>query len=224
MDLSSSGREAGVRGTKAEDMPHREPDTDALLALYEEGDPTAGDRLFSRHRGRLKRMVAVHLDRRLVGRLDPSDVVQEALAEAAVRLPDYVAERPVPFYPWLRQIAWERLVRFHQHHLQAKRRSVTREEAWQPALPDDSVADLANRLVNHGTSPSVHALRKEVIRRVRDAIAELSPTDQELITLRYVEQLRVRDIAAILGTTEGAIKTRHFRVLARLHRLLSEET
>src|SRR6516164_5374655 len=116
-------------------MRSAEPDTDALLAQASQGDADAGQRLLARHRDRLKRMVAVRLDRRLLARLDPSDVVQEALAEAARRLPDYLRERPLPFYPWLRQLAADRLVTLHRRHVRAQRRSVRREEPALLPLP-----------------------------------------------------------------------------------------
>src|SRR3954449_6327982 len=112
------------------------PDTDQLLASASQGDATARNRLLERHRPRLKRMVAVRLDRRLAARVDPSDVVQEALAEAARLLPGYLQERPVSFYPWLRRLAWERLVKLHRRHVAAGKRSVAREAA--SALLDES--------------------------------------------------------------------------------------
>src|SRR5205823_9047828 len=107
------------------------------------GDESAGHELLARHRDRLRRMVALRLDRRLAARLDPSDVVQEALADAARKLPAYLRDRPLPFYPWLRRLAWERLVKLHQRHVGAGRRSVTREEP--PELPEGSALELAER-------------------------------------------------------------------------------
>jgi DNA-directed RNA polymerase specialized sigma24 family protein len=70
-------------------------------------------------------MVAVRLDRRLLARVDPSDVVQEALADADRRLDEYLRERPVAFYPWLRRLAEEQLVNVYRRHVGAARRSVT---------------------------------------------------------------------------------------------------
>ena len=204
-------------------MPTAAPDTDELLDLCEQGDATARDRLLDRHRGRLRRMIDAHLDPRLAGRLDSSDVVQDTLAAAARKLPKYLRERPLPFYPWLRQIAFDRLVELHRRHIQAGRRSVRRESPLAPHLPDDSVADLARRIAGQGSSPSAHAVRQELFARVRAAIDSLPPADRELILLRHVEQLPLKDIAAILGTTEGAARTRHFRILQRLHNMLSEE-
>src|SRR5262249_35493669 len=124
-------------------MQTREPDTEQLLEAFQRGDASARGRLLDRHRTRLRQMVTLRLDRRLAARVDPSDVVQEALAEADRRLSDYARERPLPFYPWLRAIAWERLAKLHRRHLHAQRRSVGREEI---ALPEDSALELAGRL------------------------------------------------------------------------------
>ena len=93
-------------------------DTEELLDRAGQGDGEARQRLLARHRHRLRQMVIVRLDRRLAARLDPSDIVQEALADAARGLDDYLRDRPVPFYPWLRRFAWERLVEVNRRHLQ----------------------------------------------------------------------------------------------------------
>src|SRR5262245_26226401 len=109
-------------------MAADELDTEELLNRVGQGDGDARQRLLTRHRRRLRQMLTVRLDRRLAARVDPSDIVQEALAEAARSLDDYLRDRPVPFYPWLRRFAWERLVEVNRRHLQARRRSVAREE------------------------------------------------------------------------------------------------
>src|SRR5438876_12109973 len=103
-------------------MVQNEPDTEKLIALAIGGDSSARQSLLVRHRDRLRRMVAVRLDRRLMTRIDPSDVVQEALMDAAQKLSDYLRNRPLPFYPWLRRLAWERLVKLHRQHLSARKR------------------------------------------------------------------------------------------------------
>src|SRR3977135_2628452 len=109
------------------------PDTEQLLEAVRRGDAQARGRLLERHRPKLRRMVAVRLDRRLAARVDPSDVVQESLVEAAARLDEYGRERPLPFYPWLWRIASDRLMDASRKHLRARRRSVEREEP--PKLP-----------------------------------------------------------------------------------------
>jgi RNA polymerase sigma-70 factor (ECF subfamily) len=204
-------------------MTRLEPDTDQLLDRARGGDGSARQQLLARHRGRLRAMVAARLDRRLAARLDPSDVVQEALAEADRRLDDYLRDRPLPFYPWLRQLAWERLVKAHRAHLGRARRDVRREEPDVLGLPDESVAELAQRLASSASSPSRHALRVEVQRRVRAALALLGEADREVLVLRYLEQLPLRDVAAVLGVGVSAVKMRHFRALERLRVLLEAE-
>jgi RNA polymerase sigma-70 factor, ECF subfamily len=202
-------------------MAPAEPDTEDLLRLAGEGDRTARNRLLLRHQDRLRSLVALRMDRRLAARLDPSDVVQESLAEADRRLEDYLRRRPMPFYPWLRQLALERLVDEHRRHVRSQKRSVRREEARLSFLPDESAQELADRLVDRGSNPS-ERLRREAERdRVRAALTLLGENDRELLALRHLEQLSVREIAAVLGITEGAVKVRHVRALKRLRDLLA---
>src|SRR5262245_45098377 len=137
-------------------------DTEKLIQRASQGDKAASHDLLIRHQDRLLKMVAVHLDRRVARRIDPADVVQEALVDAARKLSDYVRDRPLPFYPWLRQIAWEHLVKAHNKHLRAQKHSVAREEPGGIQLPEESAVQLANRLVSRGSSPSRHVLREEL--------------------------------------------------------------
>jgi RNA polymerase sigma-70 factor, ECF subfamily len=202
-------------------MGHADAESDGLIDLARRGDAEARQLLLAGHRERLRRMVAVHLDRRVAARVDPSDVVQEALADAARKLDEYLRERPLPFYPWLRRLAWERLVKLHQRHIGAGRRSVTREE--HPPLPEESAVELARRLVAPGASPSQQVLRQELQGRVQAALAELPWRDREVLVLRYLEQLSTADTAAVLGVTTGAVKLRHLRALERLRGLLADD-
>jgi RNA polymerase sigma-70 factor (ECF subfamily) len=199
-----------------------EPDTDGLLDRAHRGDGAARRELLMRHRGRLRKMVALHFDRRLAARVDPSDVVQEALADAAERLLDYLERRPLPFYPWLRQLAFDRLVELHRRHVGAGKRSVTREDPDVLLLPDESAAQLATRLADLSSSPSRHALREELRERVRAALGRLASVDREVLVLRHLEQLPTAAAAAVLGIGERAFKSRHLRALQRLGALLRD--
>lgn len=202
-------------------MALEEIPTDELLRRAA-SDDDARQALLACYRERLCRMVAVRMDRRLAPRLDPSDVVQEALADAARKLPDYLRERPLPFYPWLRRLAWEQLLRHNRRHLHAGSRSVTREIPAEADLPDESAFELARQLLAAGSTPSEHLLREELRERVRAALTRLSATDREVLVLRHLEQLPVADVAGILGTTVGAAKVRHLRALQRFRSLLAE--
>jgi RNA polymerase sigma-70 factor (ECF subfamily) len=204
-------------------MTSASPDTDQLLEQASQGDDQARQQLLIRHRARLRRMVAVRLDRRLAARVDPSDVVQETLAEAARNLADYLRERPIPFYPWLRRLAWERLVKLHRRHILTRKRSVTSEEAGALGLPDESALELANRVAASGSSPSKHLVQAEELARVQAALARLTEREREVLVMRYLEQLSTGEIAAALGIREGAVRARHLRALEHLRRLLAEQ-
>jgi RNA polymerase sigma-70 factor (ECF subfamily) len=204
-------------------MRSPEPDTEDLLRRAADGDAYARGALLERHRPRLRRMVALRMDPRLAARVDPSDVVQETLAKADQRLDAYLRERPLPFYPWLRQLAWDRLADEHRRHVRAARRSVTREQGRLPALPDRSALELAGRLAAAAAGPSEAARREELRGRVRAALRALPERDREVLVLRHLEQLTAREVAAVLGLTEAGVKSRALRALRRLRALLQDE-
>jgi RNA polymerase sigma-70 factor (ECF subfamily) len=102
-------------------------DVAELLAQAAAGDQTALTQLFTRYRKRLKQMIRLRLNRRLQGRIDDSDILQEAYLEAAKRLPDYLATRPIPFFLWLRHLTGKKLVDAHRRHLGAKMRDAGQE-------------------------------------------------------------------------------------------------
>jgi RNA polymerase sigma-70 factor (ECF subfamily) len=203
-------------------MSQTEPDTEQLLVRAADGDEAALGQLLERHRQRLRQMIALRLDRRLQARLDPSDVLQETLAEAARRLADYARLRPLPFYPWLRQLAWDRLVQLHRRHVRAGKRSVRREEAGLP-LSEESALALADRLVSGGSSPSARLQHSERCRRVQALLAQLAESDREVLVLRYLEHLSTQELAAVLGLTPAGAKTRQLRALRRLRDLLGDD-
>ena len=189
-------------------MPTVPPDTEELLDRTGAGDRSARGALLERHRGRLRRMIALRIDPRLAVRLDPSDVVQDVLVEANRRLDGYVRTRPLPFYPWLRQLAWDRLADQHRRHVRSGRRSVTREAGAFWGLSDASAAELAERLLAPGESPSAAVRRDELRDRVRAALAAMPVQDREVLVLRYLEGLTARDVGAVLGIAEAAAKKR----------------
>ncbi len=205
-------------------MPPPKPDTEDLVHRAAKGNETAMQQLLNRHRNRLKRMVAVRMDPQLNARFDPSDVVQDVLAEAARKLPGYASSVSIPFYPWLRRIAWDRLIALRQQHFQAQKRSVAREGPSCLDLPDESAMHLAEQMVASGTSPSGGVLREELRARVRSALDRMDPADREILVMRHLEQLQVSEIASLLGISQGAVKMRRLRAAERLRELLEDST
>jgi len=204
-------------------MPsYSQPDTDQLLASFAGGDASAESVLLSRHRARLKRLVMVRMDRRLASRVDPSDVVQETMIQASRRLPEYVRQRPLPFYPWIRQLAIEQVAYQHRRHINALGRTVNREAINQHFLPEHSGIELAKRLVSAGTSPSDDAAQRELRAVVRKVLDELSEEDRDVLVLRFLEQLTAVDTAEVLVESLDAVKSRQRRALERFSRLFAK--
>jgi RNA polymerase sigma-70 factor (ECF subfamily) len=197
-------------------------DTDELLNAAQRGDASARGQLLERHRPRLKRMVAVRIDSRVAARVDPSDVVQDALLAANTQLDNYLRDRPIPFYPWLRRLAWERVKDAYRIHVRADCRSVKREAA--PELPNESINLLAERFLGRFESPSSALKRRDRQRLVRAMLDQLADRDREILVLRYLEDLDTAEAAAVLGVTESAAKVRLYRAMQRLRDLLTEET
>ncbi len=201
----------------------RGPVTESLLRRAGDGDAAARSELLDRYRGRLRQMVAIRIDKRIAARVDPSDVVQETMKDAYKRLPEYFADPQLSFYPWLRRIAWDRLADMYRVHVAAEKRSVLKEHPWTPNLNDESAAELAQSIVASSINPGRHAVLAEMQARTKAALLELKSHDREILVLRYLEQLGVEEIAAVLGISQTAVTSRHLRALQRLRRLLGDE-
>lgn len=179
-----------------------------------------GDRL-EKHRDRLRRMVRLRLDRRLQGRVDASDVIQDAFAEAAMRYDEYAADPPMPFFLWLRFLTRQRLLILHRKHLGAQVRDAAREVSlYQGAWPEATSAALAAQLVGRNTSPSNAAVRAEMKIQVQDALNGMDAVDREVLSLRHFERLSNIEAAQELGIQEAAASQRYVRALARLREIL----
>src|SRR5947209_1813807 len=105
-----------------------------LLRRVAAGDKAAVDRFFALHRDRLRWMVRLRLNRRLQGRVDPSDVLQDAYLEACRRLGEYLKAPRLPFFLWLRHLTALKLLALHRQHLRTGMRDA-KQEAPQAEWP-----------------------------------------------------------------------------------------
>src|SRR4051795_5028866 len=85
-----------------------------LIRRAGQGDSAGLEGLLERHRARLRRMIKLRLDRRLQGRIDPSDVIQEAYLEVSRRLAEYLRDPSMPFFLWLRLMTGQKLALMHR--------------------------------------------------------------------------------------------------------------
>ena len=193
-----------------------------LLGRAAGGDEDALRVLFSRYRDRLKRLVRLRLNRRLQGRIDDSDVLQEACLDVARRLPEYVANPQLPFYLWLRHMTGLKLTEIHRRHLGTQMRDADREVSLhRGGLPEANSISLAAQLLGTVTSPSQAAIKAETRMQVQDALNSMDPIDREVLALKHFEQLSISEIAQVLGLSKAGAGSRYLRAIKRLKEILS---
>jgi RNA polymerase sigma-70 factor (ECF subfamily) len=202
-------------------MGQQPNDSEHLLCRAASGDNAALPALWERHRARLQQMVRLRLDRRLQGRVDPSDVLQEAYLDLAARLLEYARDRPMPTYLWLRLVTGQRLMQVHRYHLGTAMRDAGREVSlYRGALPEASSASLAAQLLGRLTTASQAAIRAERQLRLQAVLNSMDPMDREILALRHFEELSNGEAAAVLGLSKSAANNRYIRALGRLRELL----
>jgi RNA polymerase sigma-70 factor (ECF subfamily) len=198
-------------------------EADLIRAL--KTDPQALAALFTRHRDRLWRMVSVRLDRRLHGRVDPDDVLQEAYLDAASRIGHFRRDDGGSFFVWLRLIVGQTLVDVHRRHLGAQARAAGREVPLHgrfSAYPDETSASIAGQLMAQLTPPSHAARRAETASRLETALEGMEPIDREVLVLRHFEELTNGEVAQVLGIQPKAASIRYVRAVGRLKVILSQ--
>ena len=204
-------------------MPSDADIPDDLLGRAQAGDAQARADLFAHCRDRLRRMVRLRLDRRLQGRIDPSDVLQDAYLDYARRFAEWAAQPTLPFFLWLRLLIGQKLVDLHRRHLGAQMRDAGQEVSlYRGALPQASSASLAAQLLGRLTSASQAAVRAETQVRVQEALNGMEPIDREILTLRHFEMLSNDEAAAVLGLRKSAASNRYIRALKRLKDALGD--
>lgn len=184
---------------------------------------------FEKNRARFARMVRLRLDPRLIRRVDPEDVLQEAYIEAGKRRRHF---RPAEgsaweesLFVWLRLIVQQTLVDVHRRHLGAEMRSAGREVSLR--IPRGAMAQsesLSLALVDKLPSPSSAARRAEQIQRVLEIFEKMNPIDREVLALRHFEELSNGEVAAVLGITQKAASIRYVRAMERLRLVLGGES
>jgi RNA polymerase sigma-70 factor (ECF subfamily) len=192
-----------------------------LLRRAQAGDSRALEQVLTQYRSRLKRMVKLRLDPRVQGRVDPSDVVQEAYLEASQKLGAYLIEPKIPFFLWLRLVTGQKLALEHRKHLGVQARNAAREVSLHHgAYPAASSAALAAQLLGRISTPSQKAMRADLRVRVQEALNRMEPLDREVLALRHFEQLSNAETALVLGIKETAACNRYVRALERLRVIL----
>ena len=196
------------------------PDPVALLQAARTGDREALGRLLELYRNYLRLLARLQVGRRLQGKADPSDLVQEAFLAAQRNFEQFRGNTEGELVDWLRQILASKLVDLARCYLGTRRRDVRLERQFAEDV-DTSAAALNLALVQAGSSPSEAAVRRERAVLLADAIKSLPADYGEVIILRHLEGLPLSEVAQRMDRTVDSVKKLWVRGIAKLRGILA---
>ena len=198
------------------------PDPVALLQAARTGDREALGRLLELYRNYLRLLARLQVGRRLQGKADPSDLVQEAFLAAQRNFEQFRGNTEGELVDWLRQILASKLVDLARRYLGTRRRDVRLERQFAEDV-DTSAAALDRALAQAGSSPSEAAVRRERAVLLADAIKSLPADYGEVIILRHLEGLPLSVVAQRMDRTIDSVKKLWVRGIAKLRGILTRQ-
>ncbi len=189
------------------------------MGLVRAGDKTALGALLELYSNYLGLMARLQVGRRLQGKVDPSDLVQETFLEAHRDFPRFRGRSELELLGWLRQILTRNLANAIRRYYGTQARDLNLERELTREF-DESWRMLDGGLVAQQSSPSQQASRRERAVLLANALQHLPDDYREAIVLRHLEALSFPDVARRMGRTEDSVKKLWARALARLRRAL----
>ncbi len=195
------------------------PSPEELLALARAGGGPALGPLLELYRPYLTLLARVQIGRRLQGKVDPSDLVQETFLEAHRHFDRFQGASEGELVSWLRQILAASLANLVRRYCGTQRRDVGLERELAAEL-DRSSRCLDGGLVARQSSPSDRAARREQAVLLAEALGRLPDDYREVLVLRHLEELTFPEVARRMGRSVGSVEKLWIRALARLRRSL----
>jgi RNA polymerase sigma-70 factor, ECF subfamily len=155
-------------------------------------------------------------------KLEVEDILQEVVLVALNSLQAFAVPGRDPF-KLLCQMAEQRIIDAHRHHVAAQKRAADREVSIDGAVGDGEPIGLIKMLVASMTSPSQAFSRAQKELRLQEVLGHLPDEQREVLRLRYVEGLPTKSVAEQLGKSDGAVRVLLTRTLAKLQRMLGDE-
>lgn len=197
----------------------REPNLQLLLDQARTGNEAALGQLLESYTKYLKLLARVQIGRRLQGKVDASDVVQETFLEAHRQIANFRGGSEGELLGWLRRILAGQIALTLRRYIGTKGRDVKLERDLAVQLDNSSRAMNGDFVRSHST-PSQHASRREQSVLLAEALSRLSEDYREVIILRHLEGLTFPEIAARMHRSEDSVQKLWVRSLTNLRRIL----
>lgn len=203
----AAGASARLRLVK--DEPYLlQPDEDLMLA-YAAGDVTAFDYLYARHRGGLFRFISRQCSDRAVA----EELYQEVWSGLIQARQRYRPDPGARFATWLYTLAHNRLVDWYRRNGKV---------VWASFGGDEDEPGLNEPAATRMAQPEVQAESRELAAKLLQLLDQLPPPQREAFLLHEEGGLSVEEIAAAVGVSPEAAKSRLRYAVAKLRLGLAE--
>jgi RNA polymerase sigma-70 factor, ECF subfamily len=192
-----------------------------LLVRAKAGEEAALGELLQQFASYLEVLARVQIGRQLQGKVDPSDVVQDAFLEAHRHFPQFRGSSRPELVSWLRQILAGRIAVVMRRYLGTQVRNLRLEQQLEVDLAHSSTALGRTLAVTHST-PSQHVVKEEQEFRLAQALNGLPPQYREVIMLRQLQGLPFSEIAAQMNRSLDSVQKLWVRGLIQLREKLEE--
>jgi RNA polymerase sigma-70 factor (ECF subfamily) len=196
-------------------------DPGELLLQARQGTEAARGVLLETYRTYLALLARVEIGRRLQGKIDTSDVVQETFLEAHRNFGKFRGSGEAEFIAWLRGILAARIANYVRHYIGTQGRDVRREEGLEVNL-DQSSRALDRGLIALQGTPSQQVVQREQGVLIAEALARLPEDYRDVIVLRHLEELTFPEIAGRMNRSVDSVQKLWVRGLAQLRQLVAE--
>jgi RNA polymerase sigma-70 factor (ECF subfamily) len=166
-------------------------------------------------------LARLQISRRLQGKIDPADVVQDTFLKAHRHFKQFRGSTEVELAAWLRKILAMNLANVMRHYYGRKRRDVRLERDLAVEI-DQSSRVLDQGLVSQQSSPSQQAARREQAVVLADALERLPAHYREVVILRHLEGLSFPEVAERMGRTVDSVKKLWVRGLVQVRDVLGD--
>jgi RNA polymerase sigma-70 factor, ECF subfamily len=176
------------------------------------------DPALERYRGYLHVLARLRLGRRLRGRLDPSDLVQQTLLKAHQASDQCKAQDEASREAWLRRILNNTIADELRRHGRG-RRDAARDRPLLASLDESSIR-IEAWLQADQSSPSQQAIRQEQLLALAEALESMSEDQRRAIELHHLQGDSLAEVAVRMGRSEASVAGLIRRGLRNLHERL----
>lgn len=155
------------------------------------------------------------------GRLEASDLVQQTLMEAHLKISQFRGRTEAEMARWLAQILKHNIADAARA-LRRQKRDVTREQSLEAGV-DQDCRPAADWLASEQTTPSLCAANAEQFLQLSEAISKLPPTQREVIVLHHLQGQTLSELAACFQRSEASVAGLLYRGLKSLRELMAQQ-